>query len=104
MVDYIITRHPATVSMVVKKMKIDKPVVIPHLTGDHLREMKMGDRVYGVLPIHLLYKVLMTGAHYYAIVLPDVPHERRGEELTEGELKKYGFRLLKVDEIYLREV
>lgn len=104
MVDYIITRHPATVSMVVKKMKLRDPVVIPHVTATHLHEMGRGDRVYGVLPIHLIYKILMTGAHYYAVVLPDVPPERRGEELTEAELKKYGFRILKVDEIYLREV
>lgn len=104
MVDYIVTRHPATVSMVTKKMKLEDPVVIPHITDAHLHEMGRGDNVYGVLPIHLIYRILMTGAKYYAIVLPDVPPERRGEELTEAELKEYGFRILKIDEIYMREV
>jgi len=104
MVDYIITRHPATVAMIKKKMGLKNPIVLPHLDEKRISQIMPDDRVYGVLPIHLIYKILMTGAHYYAVVLPDVPPERRGEELTEAELKKYGFRILKVDEIYLREV
>lgn len=104
MTDWIITRHESTVAMVREKMGLEDVVIVPHLTEDLIGEMRSGDRVYGILPLHLIYQLRARGVDYYAIVLPNVPPERRGQELSLAELKEYGFRVLRVSELHLEEI
>ena len=70
-------------------------MIVPHLTDDHIKRIGPGDRVYGVLPLHLIHRVLRRGAEYYAVVLPRVPgdmmqfhmissHQRIPDHMSRG--------------------
>ncbi len=102
--DWIVTRHESTVDLVREKMGLDMVEVVPHLNEEIMDRMESGDRVFGVLPVHLIYQLKVRGVDYYAIVLPNIPLEKRGQELTVKELLEYGFRVLRVSELHLEEV
>lgn len=103
---WIVTRHEDTVRWVLsfQELSQERVKVVPHLTDEHIKMMGPGDRVYGVLPLHLIYQLKVRGVDYYAIVLPNIPLEKRGQELTVKELLEYGFRVLRVSELHLEEV
>ena len=63
-----------------------------------------GDQVYGVLPVHLIEAVLRAGAEYYALVLPNLPPEKRGQELSASEMEALGARIFRVWAIDMEEV
>lgn len=103
MVNYIITRHPATIEWL-KTVIEGETVIVPHLHEDMIPKLTGEDRVYGILPVHLIYRILRRGAEYYAIILPRVPRERRGQELTVRELKEYGAYIARVSGLELEPI
>jgi len=60
--------------------------------------------VVGVLPIHLAAEVLNRGGRFYQIIMPSVPQEMRGQELTPEQMRQYGARLMEVESLVLNEV
>lgn len=56
-----------------------------HATSEVVR----GKHVYGVLPLHLAAEAETVTT----IDLPDLPPERRGQELTVAEMDAYGARM-----------
>jgi len=103
---WIVTRHEDTVRWVLsfQELSQERVKVVPHLTDEHIKMMGPGDRVYGVLPLHLIHRVLRRGAEYYAVVLPRVPEDRRGAELSIEEIRRYGGRIWKVEDLKVEEV
>lgn len=99
------TRHKDTARWILSLPGVKgEPVsVIPHLQEDHIRGLKPGDRVYGILPLHLIHRLLQRGVEYYAVVLPRVPDELRGKELDIHEIKQYGGRIWKVEALEVAE-
>jgi len=95
----IVTRHPGAVAWL--KEKGFEGEVVAHLTPEMVDE---GDVVVGVLPVHLVAELKKKGARVFILVLPQVPPEKRGQELSPDEMEKFGARLLEVRELELEEV
>lgn len=100
MTNYIITRHPATIEWL-QSIVQGETIIIPHLHEDMIPKLTREDKVYGILPIHLINRILRRGAEYYAVILPRVPRSRRGQELTISELKEYGAYVARVSSLTL---
>lgn len=106
--NYIITRHQGTVDWVRAKLNgkgLDRDVFVAgHLSNEMIMRMKKGDAVYGILPIHLIKRLLRKGVEYYHMVLPDVPEEFRGKELSLEQVKAFGGQIWKIRDIDCVEV
>ena len=88
MTTWFVTRHPGAVEWAARRgLAVDRPVA--HLDID---EVKPGDTVIGILPVHLAAEVCARGARFYNLSL-DVPPEARGRELSADDLERYGARL-----------
>lgn len=95
---YIVTRHDATIEWI-KSIVKERVRVVPHLDDDCILQMKQGDIVYGILPIHLIKRLLRKGITYYHVVLPNIPFKCRGKELTLSQIKKFGGQIWKINNI-----
>jgi len=95
---YIVTRHDATIQWIQSIIDEDAKVV-PHLKDEDIKKMKEGDKVYGILPLHLIIRLLQKGVEYYGIVLPNVPPEKRGQELSLSQIREYGGKILNIKSI-----
>jgi CRISPR-associated protein Csx16 len=85
---FFITRHPGAVEWAARQgVAVDRTVA--HLDP---AEIHAGDVVIGTLPVHLAAQVCARGARYLHLVL-DLPRERRGLELTAGDMMRYRARL-----------
>lgn len=105
--NYIITRHQGTVDWVRAKLNgkgVRDVFVAGHLSDQMILQMKKGDAVYGILPIHLIRRLLRKGVDYYHMVLPDVPEEFRGKELSLEQVKAFGGQIWKIRDIDCVEV
>jgi len=96
---FIVTRHPGAVAWL--KSKGFEGEVVAHLTPEMVDE---GDVVIGVLPVHLVAELKEKRARVIILVLPQVPPEKRGQELSPEEMDRFGARLLEVEELRLKEV
>ncbi|GAB4380803.1 CRISPR-associated protein Csx16 [Methanothermobacter thermautotrophicus] len=100
---YIITRHQSTVHWILAKLNgkgLDRDVFVTgHLSNEMMLRMRKGDTVYGILPIHLIRRLLRKGVEYFHVVLPHVPYELRGKELTLKQVKEFGGQIWKIDDI-----
>ncbi len=105
---YIVTRHQSTVNWIKAKLNgkgLDRDVFVAgHLSDQMILQMKKGDAVYGILPIHLIKRLLRKGVDYYHMVLPDVPEEFRGKELSLEQVKAFGGQIWKIRDIDCVEV
>lgn len=103
MMNYIITRHQGTVDWVRAKLNgkgLDRDVFVAgHLSNEMIMRMKKGDAVYGILPIHLIKRLLRKGVEYYHVVLPRVPREFRGRELSLEQVREFGGEIWKIEDI-----
>lgn len=103
MVVCIVTRHSGTVDWVLAKLKgrgVGEDVrVVGHLSEKMILRMRKGDVVYGILPIHLIKRLLRKGVEYYHVVLPHVPRELRGTELSLDQVKEFGGQIWKIEDI-----
>lgn len=93
--DYVVTRHEDTIMWIKTILKGDV-TVLHHLNDKDIKKMREGDRVFGVLPLHLIMRLLRKGVGYYGLIIPDIPPEKRGMELTAEEIKAYGGKILHV--------
>jgi len=101
---WIVTRHHDTVRWIQTATNDNSYKQIEHLNQKIVNLMRPGDRVYGVLPIHLIRELLDRGIKYYQIVLPNIPPEKRGKELNLSELREAGIRIYHVKGLEMEEV
>ena len=79
-----ISRHMGAIAWAKNSdLKIDE--IIPHLNID---QINAGDKIFGSLPVNIVYKVCQKGARYYHLNLK-LPEHARGQELTEEDMEKY---------------
>lgn len=83
-----VVRHPAAIAWVKKQ-----PIKIDHWTEFlEIAEIKKGDTVIGILPMHLAAQVCAKGAQFIALCL-DIPSDLRGKELTLTQLESLSCHL-----------
>jgi len=85
---YFITRHPGAHQWA-SEAGIAVDAVLDHLDPARVQP---GDRVIGILPVHLAADVCRRGGRYFNLSL-DLPPEARGRELSAEEMQRYGARV-----------
>jgi len=75
--------------------------VIPHLEAENI---KKGDQLYGVLPIPFILKAIERGAEVYILVIPWILFTERGKELSPGEMEEAGAKILKIENLNVKEI
>jgi len=95
----VVTRHQGAVAWLQEKGF--RGEVVSHLSPEMVDE---GDTVVGVLPIHLVWDLKRREARVIILVLPQVPPEKRGQELGPEQMEEFGAKLLEVRELELQEV
>lgn len=90
---WIISRHPGAVDWI-RSRGIDGEE-IEHLTGKPIP----GNRYVGTLPVNLIAEVLENGAEFVLLVMPDLPREERGKELTPEMMDEFGAKLICINEL-----
>ena len=95
----IVTRHPGAVEFI--QDAGFEGEVIEHFTPEMVEE---GMIVVGVLPVHLIGEVLEKGGRYVHVVMPQIPQEMRGHELTTEQMREYGATLMEVADLGFAEV
>lgn len=83
----IITRHQGLVDWLKKHYNITG-TIIPHVTNPNLLT---GRIVIGILPLHLAAKA----QEIWTIDMPNLPAEKRGQEVTAEEMEQFGATLSK---------
>ena len=73
--------------------------VVDHFDGT----VVPGDVYIGTLPIPMIADIIDGGGEFILLVLPTVPFEMRGEELTPAMMDKYGAKLLRIKRIEIEE-
>lgn len=94
----IVSRHPAAIEFardqLASKLGVEQFTEVQHLEGpEHADQF---DIVAGVLPIVLTAALCEMGKQVYQIILPNLPPEKRGVELSIDEMKRLGARLVRV--------
>ena len=89
MTTYFITRHPGAVDWAVKNGVVGA-TVLPHVGEDFFASLKEADKVIGILPVALAFRVCAAGAEFYDLSLPQLPAEMRGKELTASQMDAFG--------------
>lgn len=84
----VVTRHPAVVEWV-KRRGVAIEAVVDHADGLCAGP---GDKVVGVLPLHLAARLCAAGAECWHVVM-DLPREWRGKELSADEMEAANARL-----------
>lgn len=95
----VVSRHAGAIEWLRQKGFTGE--VVTHLTPEMVQA---GDTVIGVLPVHLVAELVKKGVKVFIIVMPQVPKEMRGQELTAEQMEQFGAKLLEVKSIELREV
>lgn len=88
MTTFFVTRHPGAREWAEQEgVHVDQMV-------DHLdiAIIQPGDTVIGTLPVNLAAEVCLRGARYLHLSL-DLPHGKRGAELTADALRAFNARL-----------
>lgn len=88
MTTWFITRHPGARQWAAE-IGIAVDAVLDHLDP---AQVQPGDRVIGILPVHLAADVCQRGGRYFHLSL-DLPPEARGRELTAEDMRRYGARV-----------
>jgi putative CRISPR-associated protein (TIGR02620 family) len=96
----IITRHRGAIAWL--ESKGIKGEVIEQASPSDFNE---GDEIYGVMPIQLIAEGIEKGCDMNIIVLPKIPREMRGKELTAEEMEELGgVEVLKVKALKLERL
>jgi len=95
----IVTRHPGAVDFIQHCGFAGE--VCEHFVPGMAHE---GMLIIGVLPVHLIAQVLQTGAHFIQVVLPQIPPEMRGVDLTPAQMVEFGAQLIEITGIQTRVV
>jgi len=99
MTTLIVTRHPGAVAWL--QSRGVEGDIVSHLDPG---QVGAGDRVYGVLPVHLIDECLRRGAEVFILQLPQIPPELRGKEITAEDMDRLGVKVYEVASLQLREV
>jgi len=86
----IITRHAGAIAWI--QFRGFKGTVIDHFDGD----VERGGIYVGVLPFPMIKKIIDGGAEFILLSLPALTFEKRGQELTPGEMTVAGAKLTKI--------
>lgn len=90
MTTWFVSRHRGAIAWARSAgVKVSSGGVVASLD---VEQVKSGDLVVGTLPINVAAEVLRRGARYEHLAL-DLPHDARGQELSEEEMRRYGARL-----------
>ena len=95
MTTYFVTRHKGAIDWAGSQGI--KAIHIKHLDP---AAIKSGDTILGTLPVSLAAEVCAIGARYCHLCM-DIPHERRGANLSSQEMIDFGAQL---KEFYVRKV
>lgn len=83
MATYFISRHQGAIDWIKQQgIKIDH--FVAHLD---IAQIQAGDKVIGILPIHLAAQVCAKGASFYFLTV-NVRPEQRGTELSAEQLSQ----------------
>lgn len=88
MTTYFVTRHAGAREWAAAS-GVEVDFVTAHLD---IEGVGVGDIVIGTLPVHLAAEITRRGARYIYLSI-DIPADRRGQELSAEEMKRYGARL-----------
>ncbi len=88
---FFVTRHKGALDWAAQK-GINAQIVT-HLSDDVLAQVREGDTVIGILPIHLIAEVCARGARFCHLQV-NIPAELRGQELTAEQLNRLGAELI----------
>lgn len=94
----IVTRHPG--ALVYLESLGYTGEIVGHLDPT---QITVGTTVIGILPVQLIAAVLAAGGQYIGVVLPELPAEMRGVELTAAQTVEYGAQLVRVNSIDMEE-
>lgn len=95
----IVTRHPGAIEFVQCRGYTGE--VSEHFMPDMARE---GMLIIGVLPVHLIAQVIQTGARFIQVVMPQIPPEMRGVELSPAQMEEFGAQLMEIVGITTRVI
>ena len=93
----IVTRHPGAVEFLQHCGYAGE--VCEHFVPEMAQE---GMLIIGVLPVHLIAQVLQSGARFIQVVLPQIPPEMRGAELTPAQMEEFGAQLIEITGITMK--
>jgi putative CRISPR-associated protein (TIGR02620 family) len=93
----IVSRHGGAISWL-KDHGIEGEVH-PAWKNENASLLNKGDLVVGNLPLTMISKILDTGATFGLLNLPEVPLDKRGQELTPQELSQFGANVMKITSI-----
>ncbi|NLV30979.1 MAG: CRISPR-associated protein Csx16 [Acidobacteria bacterium] len=89
MATYFVTRHGGALDWAARhNVMIDR--ALSHL---RIEEIRPGDVVIGILPVHLAAEICAKPARYIQIAM-DLPEERRGIELSADDMERHHARLV----------
>jgi CRISPR-associated protein Csx16 len=92
----IVTRHAGAIEWLRREFGLVGDKVVAHITAEEVAELKYGDKVVGVLPIHLAVAIHQQDARVLLVQMPAVPQEARGRELTPEDMARYGAGVLEL--------
>ena len=92
MTTWFVTRHPGAIAWM-KKQPVAVDRWVSHLDADEIRE---GDTVIGILPLHAAAKVCEKGAIFLALSI-ELTEEQRGRELSLQDLENISCSLRRFD-------
>lgn len=97
MTNWLVSRHQGAIDFI-RSQGVEIHQQVQHL---NLAEVKVGDVIYGTLPIQLAAAICAKGARYMHLTL-NLPFELRGKEISLADLHKTQpkleeFKVIKVE-------
>jgi CRISPR-associated protein Csx16 len=92
MTTWFVTRHPGAIAWahrqgIIAESSNDRDErIIDSITP---ADVRLGDVVFGTLPVHLAAEICARGGRYFHITM-SVPSDRRGQELTPDDMEAFG--------------
>ena len=74
---------------------------LAHLSPERVAALRQGDTLIGVLPLPIILAAARAGATVGVLVMPDLPADQRGQELTADLMRQFGARVIWVEGIAL---
>lgn len=90
---YFVTRHPGALEWIQDK-GFTNIIQVSHWTVEHTEQLEPGDTVIGILPIDIAHALWTEGARYMALIMPTLPKEWLGKELSADEMDQAGARVV----------
>jgi len=90
---WIISRHLGAVEWI--KSKGFDGQIVDQFDGT----VVPGDKYIGTLPVPMIADILDSGAEFILLVLPNLPADARGKELTPAMMDEYGASLIQITHI-----